>query len=432
MPEAERQTNAQRASQPVKTVSVQHPPPHLKSGKTYKILYRRYHPPAAVVVRPCTPAPGLMPGTEYQFRLRAYSNGSWQAKEESIVSSPFKTICSPPDPPPACPRARQLALDPLVVGGLPDTGALLSAKTVEASCEICRSGGGGGGGGGDVKTPVGIGMRAAGAVAAAAASAAAIDRGKAQAEAERNNGGGVSGLGGVFKSGHSEGCRDDNADVDRSGFNDACKGSSESKVEMAVDNGESRFRRSSDGRRDRQQERRRKSCTKEGNNDDEQEEEEEEKEEEARMGHKHTRRRRSSGSDAEDHGRPPILLPALADKAKGSGHRAEEEKSEEVGNEGQSMSAVVEAEPDAKGSTTMVLEWDSGCTNGAITTNYEVRIRETLKGKNLFALLRLARRRRSSALLEVEVDLVDAIEAPRTTDEYDVRNKAAWHCLSPV
>lgn len=68
---------------------------------------------------------GLMPGTEYQFRLRAFSNGSWQLQEEAVVSSPFKTICSPPDPPPCCPRARQLQSDPIVPGGLAETGAVL-------------------------------------------------------------------------------------------------------------------------------------------------------------------------------------------------------------------------------------------------------------------------------------------------------------------
>ncbi|CAN0231526.1 unnamed protein product, partial [Laminaria digitata] len=51
---------------------------------------------------------GLMPGTEYQFRLRAFCNGAWQSHQESVVSSPFKTICSPPDPPPNCPRTLQL------------------------------------------------------------------------------------------------------------------------------------------------------------------------------------------------------------------------------------------------------------------------------------------------------------------------------------
>lgn len=73
----------------------------------------------------------LMPGTEYQFRLRAFSNGSWQACEEAIVSSPFRTVCAPPDPPPTFPTFCQLESDPLVAGGLLDTGALLARRPDE-------------------------------------------------------------------------------------------------------------------------------------------------------------------------------------------------------------------------------------------------------------------------------------------------------------
>lgn len=71
---------------------------------------------------------GLFAGTEYQFRLRAFINGSWQAREESIVSSPFRTVCAPPDPPANCPSFRQLESDPLVVGRRQDTGALLARE----------------------------------------------------------------------------------------------------------------------------------------------------------------------------------------------------------------------------------------------------------------------------------------------------------------
>ncbi|CAM9875871.1 unnamed protein product, partial [Choristocarpus tenellus] len=42
---------------------------------------------------------GLMPGTHYQFRLRSQSTGEWQSREEAMVSSPFKTICAPPEAP---------------------------------------------------------------------------------------------------------------------------------------------------------------------------------------------------------------------------------------------------------------------------------------------------------------------------------------------
>lgn len=316
-----------------------------------------------------------MPGTEYQFRLRAFSNGSWQTKEESIVSSPFKTICSPPDAPPACPRTRQLASDPLVLGGLTDTGALLSAKTDEVSCTGTTSDSGGGSGGVVVKTSSGVGRRAAGA-AAAAASAAAIGRGKAQAQAEWNTGGGMPGLGGVIKSGHNDdddrddgrsGHNDDRTDVGRGRVNRMCYNvdfNDEGKLDEVDDDVESRKRRNSDWRRGGQRERRRESYK--------EEEEEEQQTQEARIGHKHTRRRQLSDHESQGPGQP-ILLPALSDKIEHGGDRREEEKDEQTNADvEEGRHTVVEAELDAKGSTTIVLEWDSGCTNGAITTNYEV------------------------------------------------------------
>eukprot|EP00752_Nemacystus_decipiens_P005219 g4738.t1 len=339
---------------------------------------------------------GLMPGTEYQFRLRAYSNGSWQAKEESIVSSPFKTICSPPDPP-ACPRTRQLASDPLVVGGLPDTGALLSAKTAEISCRGRRSGGGGGG---DEDTSSGIGRRTSGA--AATAAAAAIGRGKAQAEAEWENGGGVPGLGGSFKGGHGgggggddddddeddsdddeKGHNDHSADVSRSGVGDTCKDSDccgdEGNVGAAAnDEDNCKRRNSSDDRRGGQREQHcRESC------DDEQEEEEKQEEpQKARMGRKCTRRTRSSGHDARAAGQPPLLLPALTANSDGGRGRAQGDERKESDDEEEDGPAAVAGRSDSNGSTTMVLDWDPGCTNGAITTNYEVwGLAEAIKGE---------------------------------------------------
>lgn len=313
-----------------------------------------------------------MPGTEYQFRLRAYSNGSWQEKEESVVSSPFKTICSPPDPPPTCPRTRQLGSDPLVLGGLVDTGALLSAKTSEVSCNsrISESGVG------DVcvKTSSNVGRREAGA-AAAAASAAAIGRGKAQAEAEWNNGGNMSGLGEVVRGGHDDDDREDGmkdhngdaADVGRSRVKDMRKiyDNSEGAAETAVDGGARRKRRNSgNGRRGEQGARRPEPYEGGGGNGQEQTQE-------ARPGHKHLRRR-LSGLNAQDPGHTATLLPALTDKTKEGQKRAEEETGNEANSKQEAGCAVVAAESDTKGSTTMVLEWDSGCTNGAITTNYEV------------------------------------------------------------
>lgn len=329
-----------------------------------------------------------MPGTEYQFRLRAYSNGSWQAKEESIVSSPFKTICSPPDPPPACPRARQLGSDPLVVGGLPDTGALLSVKTAEISCRGRRSCSGDGGGGDiDVKTSTktlsGVGRKAS--AAAAAASAAAISRGKARAEteAEWTNGRGSTGLGGVIKSGLGDDDNDDDKG-DRNDHDTHVEGNDEGEADAAVDDYESRKPHdSSDGRRGEQWERRREPCSKE------EEDKEEEQTQEIRMGHKHTRRRRSSDHDAQGPREPPLLLPALTHNG---GGQAEEGLSKKCDHEEEDKPAAVAEESDAKGSTTMVLEWDSGCTNGAITTNYEVSD-EVLKEKSFLLLVGAVPRR---------------------------------------
>ncbi len=304
-----------------------------------------------------------MPGTEYQFRLRAYSNGCWQAREESIVSSPFKTVCSPPDAPPACPRTRQLGSDPLVPGGLADAGALLSpSKTAGAYGRSSRNGGVSGGGGLDGRV----------AGAAAAAAAAAVDRGKAHAEAEWERGGG----GGVGYDHGGWGSGNDEADSKGPGMGEVGGGGplrsngtdGEGEADGAVEGGDYRERRTSGSRGGGRRGTRHRQ---EAGEREEEEEDGESKQEEGAARNKEAARtkKRSSGDGAGK----MLLLPPLSDATVDRGDGAREESGQEVDG-GEDGSAAAETEgADSKGSTTIVLDWDAGCSNGSITTNYEVR-----------------------------------------------------------
>ncbi|CAM9236775.1 unnamed protein product [Scytosiphon promiscuus] len=297
---------------------------------------------------------GLMPGIEYQFRLRSFSNGSWQAREEAIVSSPFKTICSPPDPPPTCPRSRQLESDPLVLGGLADTGSLLAATSdnrrdtnsvgpYRAIEETLRDGNG--------KTGVGDSGRTAGATRAAA-TAAAVVRGKAQAEAEWDAGqAGIHG-GSMRRSVGDHG--DDDVGIEQDGGN-----SREENVESVAEDvgneagrGSNRKRWKSDGEG---------SCRRQAGP--------EARDRSGRAADEGL----PNGHEKQDVGKFSVAFPALSDPTREEtydGAREVAQESWKSGAEDSSMTGATGSGLD--GSTTIVLDWDPGCTNGAITTNYEV------------------------------------------------------------
>ncbi|CAM9573263.1 unnamed protein product [Pylaiella littoralis] len=324
---------------------------------------------------------GLMPGTEYQFRLRSYSNGAWQAKEESIVSSPFKTICSPPDAPPECPQTRQLAADPLVPGGLTDAGALLSAETVgrvDRTRDTRGDGGGGGGGGGGVKNDVTVGIGENAVISSAgqgavAAAAAAVFRGKPQAEAEEGDVGSLR----ECRRGYNDSFDDDNDDVKQNSIatssaaevdiagtcnNDNNKNSNRGKgAGVAAGSGsDNRKRTSSDQGRNRQ-----RGCQEAGG----------EEEDKDRAGRElmDVRREWLLSDDEPEAPRQILMLPALRNAPMEREDEACEKGRVEQGEtKGDERFAAEATESDSKGSTTIVLDWISGCTNGAITTNYEV------------------------------------------------------------
>lgn len=243
-----------------------------------------------------------MPGTEYQFRLRAFSDGSWQSREESVVSSPFKTICSPPDAPPRCPRSRQLDSDPVAAGGLVDTGALLDAAAdsgagnynfgsdVLARTSSCRS-----------RTGSGTGM------------VAAVARGKARAEAEWNA------KGRATKDGrNSSDERGIGVLLDERTNNNAGNHCGQKMVDTGVEEKEL-----------------------EGN--------------EAVGGYGGVRKRgRTSIGDGND-----MEPPFRSDR-------------QDCADREFTPAAAMVAKALGSGSSSIALEWDAGCTNGAVITNYEV------------------------------------------------------------
>lgn len=184
------------------------------------------------------------------------------------MSSAFKTICSPPDPPPHCPRARQLHADPMVAGGMADMGALLAGtsnsnnEAVIGRSDSCSN-----------RTGVGLVARE---------MAAAITRGETRAEEEWNRQSNRR-QGGGTKCSRSDGCE----------------------------------------------------------------------------------RRQEGGTTTEQ-----------GERRGGGGDGAKEREGD--GDTGREGSGQVAPPPSAMdGSSSMLLEWDAGCTNGAITTNYEVRGRTT-------------------------------------------------------
>ncbi|CAM9448001.1 unnamed protein product [Ectocarpus sp. 12 AP-2014] len=328
---------------------------------------------------------GLMPGTEYQFRLRAYSNGCWQASEESIVSSPFKTICSPPDAPPACPRTRQLASDPLVVGGMVDTGALLSADAEEPATSGIRRGDnrhdGDGDGDGDGRGVAGRGSVDAGRDAAfsrrtgAAAAAAAVIRGKTRAEEDfADVGRDVNGCADVGSENRYDGDSSDSDGDDGRTETHGDQGAGEGVVMVACKstvNGEGRAEvmglevedRDERVRISRDDEERIRRRTHEATS-------REEEQDEVGMEQTGARGVRLSNDEAESIGESPFL-PALSGDA--ATKRDHTELDEGKSREHESVEDLAKTTKlGSSASTTMVLEWDAGCSNGSITTNYEV------------------------------------------------------------
>ncbi|CAM9168361.1 unnamed protein product [Ectocarpus fasciculatus] len=324
---------------------------------------------------------GLMPGTEYQFRLRAYSNGCWQASEESIVSSPFKTICSPPDAPPACPRTRQLASDPLMVGGMVDTGALLSADAEEPATSCTRRGGNRNRGNGDGGGADGMGSVDAGGDAAcsrrtgAAAAAAAVVRGKARAEEDfADTGRDVDGCADVGGESRYEGDSSDSYGDDERTETNGDRGAGEVVVKVArksTVNGDGgaevmeielddRDKRARTGRDDEERSRRR---THEAIS-------QEEEHDEVGMGHTGAREVRLSNDETESIGESPFLPALSGDAATDRSHGEREEGKSREDESVEDLATTTELSSNA--STTMVLEWDAGCSNGSLTTNYEV------------------------------------------------------------
>lgn len=300
------------------------------------------------------------------------------------MSSPFKTICSPPDAPPDYPRARQLAADPLVPGGLTDAGALLSAKTmrgVDSNNNTTGSIFGGDNGGEKKHVSVGSGGNVvggsggqgagagAGAVTAAAAAAAVV-RGKAQAEAESGD------RGGEYKC-HVHDAKQNHIQDHAASAAEVvtCKNDNDNderiKARVVADiGGDTLKRRSTDQGRGGQR----------GCQGADREEEDGDK---IGTGLKDGRRE-SLPSDNEPEARgEQLLLPALRNTAMEREGGACKEKEHEEGDRGGGERFAAEAtESNSKGSTTIVLDWVSGCTNGSITTNFEVS-QETLVKRHI-------------------------------------------------
>ena len=307
-----------------------------------------------------------MPGTEYQFRLRAFSNGVWQSCQESIVSSPFKTICSPPDPPPSCPRTLQLESScpttATAAGGVvTDTGALLAVAASTAT-----SGDGSGGGRGENSGNKGVSCygrgggsanqnrEAVGSSCTAVTMAAAVARGEARAQAEWHDerfrggsGDGGGGGSGATKDLQQRDIAEGRKDGDRPTLGRGATKDGHGKGIAGGGNwdpsmfGQGRREERGGGGEKGEQERgggaKQEECVRRGDC--------------------------GEGKGVEEE---PLRVP----EAKGVG----------VGQEGEELEGTERGSPDggaSAGSTLLVLEWDGGCANGAITTNYEV-------GKNIW------------------------------------------------
>lgn len=271
-----------------------------------------------------------MPGTEYQFRLRSFSQGSWQAREDSVVSSPFKTICSPPDPPPRCPRSRQLEVDPLVPGGMVYAGALLAFIPGEDTARDSI----------DTRTDASHRHRGSRAKAfgsgmnikaeAADSTEAAIARGEARAEAEQNENNHCTS---TTKDDYDNVGRYKNAETER---DDSC----EEKRENVMDG--------------------------------------EDQPEEAREDEPRIRTSREAQTGECDGRRGGDEAAQRRKVHNAQQYLQRQSSSVETGDrkggchEGQDGGEIVPIVAQA-GSTSMELEWEAGCTNGAVTTNYEVK-----------------------------------------------------------
>lgn len=264
-----------------------------------------------------------------------------------------------------------------------DTGALLSADAKEPATSGIRRGDhcGRGDGGGDSGGIDGMGSVDAGGDAAssrrtgAAAAAAAVVRGKARAEEDyADTGRDVNGWAVVGSESRSDGDSNDSDGDDERTETNGDKDAGEGVVKVACKstlNGEGRAKvmglevddrdkRAQTSRDDEERSRRR---THEAIF-------QEEEQDEVDMEHTGARGVRLSNDEAESIGESPFL-PALSGDA--ATERNHGEREEGKSREDESVEDLAETtELGSSASTTMVLEWDAGCTNGSITTNYEV------------------------------------------------------------
>lgn len=229
------------------------------------------------------------------------------------MSRPFRTVCAPPDTPPRCPRTRQLESDPLVAGGAADTGALLATPSSSTQGRVRMSAATGRAFAVSIATVPTAGAGEEGEVAAAAAAA-------------RQAGGDACHM--------TEGMKGEKLKGKVGGEVGGLKASGEEEDE--------------DGRLGE--------CRRDGGGEGG-----------WRQGRRRDKKQKQRGSRKSDGGSTGNMVSALVEREEEGRQRVTEWEGE-VGEGGSSVH-----EEEARASTSVVLEWDAGCANGAIITNYEVR-----------------------------------------------------------